>query len=176
MPAGDSMGFNVNTQAMQDFVAQVRKDPAAARKHKQVEGAWNFAEGQPQFQAEVEYAKGKAQLRAEMPPFAGGWGTSPDPIQYCLYGMAACYATTFVASAAEQGVALAKVRVRAENDLDLRKQVGLGKDPIIQRVKFTVWAEGAPRETLQRLKQLADERCPGVECVTRAIPLETVLG
>ena len=42
-------------------------------------------------------------------------------------------------------------------------------------MKFTVEAAGAPRNVLERLKQLADERCPGVECVTRSIPLETTL-
>lgn len=170
------MGHNVNVGAARDFAAEVQRDPAAGRKHKQVEGAWTFTEGQPQFAAQVEYAKGQAELRCEMPPFAGGWGTSPDPLQYCLYGMAACYATTFVGAAAAEGVPLTKVRVRAENDVDLRKQLGLSKDPIVQRVKFTVWAEGAPREALERLKRLADERCPAVECVTRAIPLETALG
>lgn len=170
------MGLNVNTQAAQQFAEQVRKDPAAARKHKEVEGAWDFHDGKPQFRAEVAFAKGAAQLACEMPPFAGGWGTSPDPLQYCLYGLAACYATTYAAGAAQEGVQLTSLRVRAENDVDLRKQLGLSKDPIVQRVRFTVWAEGAPRETLERLKRLADERCPGVECVSRPVPLETVLG
>lgn len=166
---------NVNLQAARNFVEVVRKDPAAARKQKRVEGSWNFTEGQPQFRAELEFPKGKVEVRCELPPFAGGWGTSPDPIQYCLFGMAACYATTFASVAAQEGVSLTALNVRAENELDLRKQIGLSRDPIIQRVKFTLEAAGAPRDILERLKKQADERCPGVECVTRSIPLETVL-
>ena len=166
---------NVNAKAAAEFVGQVQKDAGVARKHKRVEGAWNFAEGEPQFQAVLEFPKGTVRLNCELPSFAGGWGTSPDPIQYCLFGMAACYGTTFASAAAQEGVDLTKLIVRAENDIDLRKQIGLSRDPIIQRVKFTVEAEGAPREHLERLKRLADERCPGVECVTRSIPLETVL-
>ncbi len=92
-----------------------------------------------------------------------------------LFGMAACYATTFASAAAPEDVGLTKLTVRAENDLDLREQVGLSRDSIIQRVKFTVEAAGAPRDLLARLKTLADERCPGVECLTRSIPLETIL-
>lgn len=166
---------NVNAKAAAEFVAAVKKDPGAAKKHKAVEGSWNFAEGEPQFLSVLEFPKGKVEVRSELPAFGGGWGTSPDPIQYCLYGMAACYATTFASVAAQEGVSLTSLKVRAENDVDLRKQLGLGNDPIIQRVKFTVEAAGAPRERLERLKRLADERCPGVECVTRSIPLETVL-
>ncbi len=169
------VSHNVNAQAGRQFVEQVTKDPNVARKHKQVEGFWNFKDGEPQFQAELELPKGEVRVNCELPPFAGGWGTSPDPIQYCLFGMAACYATTFASVAAQEGVELTRLQVRAENDLDLRKQIGLGKDPIIQRVKFTLEAAGPSRDVLKRLKRLADERCPGVECVTRSIPLETVL-
>jgi len=166
---------NVNVGAARDFVEQARKDPAVARKKKSVEGIWTFKEGQPQMGAELEFPKGKTAVLCELPAFAGGWGTSPDPIQYCLFGMAACYGTTFAGAASQEGVTLTSLRVRAENEMDLRKQLGLGKDPIIQRVKFTVHAEGAPKEVLERIKRLADERCPGVECVTRSIPLETLL-
>ena len=166
---------NVNIQAARDFVEQVRKDPSVARKQKKVEGVWSFKEGEPQFLAVLEFPKGGVEVRCELPAFAGGWGTSPDPIQYCLFGMAACYATTFASVAAQEGVSLTGLKVRAENELDLRKQIGLSKDPIIQRVKFIVDASGPPREVLERLKHSADERCPGVECVTRSIPLETLL-
>lgn len=167
--------LNINVQAARDFVEQVRKDSSAARKKKGVEGSWNFAERQPQFRATLEFPQGNVGIDCELPPFAGGWGTSPDPIQYCLFGMAACYATTFAGVAAQEGVSLTALKVRAENEMDLRKQVGLSRDPIIHRVKFTVEAAGAPRDVLEGLKKMADERCPGVECVTRSIPLETVL-
>lgn len=167
--------LNVNVRAAREFVEQAQKDPAVARKKKVVDGSWNFTEGQPQFHAELEFPKGKADVHCELPAFGGGWGTSPDPIQYCLFGMAACYATTFASVAAQEGVSLTALKVRAENELDLRKQIGLSRDPIIQKVRFTLEAAGAPRDVLERLKKLADERCPGVECVTRSVPLETVL-
>ena len=70
---------------------------------------------------------------------------------------------------------LKKLQVTAENWMDLRKQMGIPREPIIKKVRFTVQAEGAPREVLQRLLKLAEERCPGSECVTRSIPLEVEL-
>lgn len=166
---------NVNAAEMQTFAAALAKDASLGKKNKRVTGNWSFVEGSPQFGAVLEYPKGKTTVNVELPPFAGGWGSSPDPIQVCLSGLAACFAVTYAAVATAEGVALTKLQVTAENWMDLRKQMGLSTENIIERVKFTVHAEGAPRETLQRLVKLAEQRCPGTECVTRAIPLETTL-
>lgn len=166
---------NVNVAEAQKFIGQLKADPSLGKKNKKVAGTWNLQEGQPQFSVPLEFPKGKATINVELPAFAGGWGTSPDPIQVCLSGLAACFAVTYAAAATMENVKLTKLQVTAENWMDLRKQMGLSKDNIIDRVRFTVVAEGADRATLQRILKLAEERCPGSECVTRAIPLETVL-
>ena len=166
---------NLNVQKMESFFTSIQEDPAQAKRTKRVTGAWVFEEGHPQFVSTIEYPEGKVVLSAELPPFAGGWGTSPDPIQYCLYGLAACFAGTFVAIATNEGVQLTRLEVTAENWMDLRKQMGLADEDIIRKVKFTVQAEGASREKLEQIVALAEERCPGVECLTRSIPLEVEL-
>jgi len=166
---------NVNVQEMERFVSTIREDPAEAKKEKRVAGSWVFEQGKPQFVSTLEYAKGNVVLNAELPPFAGGWGTSPDPVQYCLYGLAACFAAIFAATASSEGVRLTRLEVTAENWMDLRKQMGLAGENIIDKCKFTVHAEGAARDKLDRVVALAQERCPGVECLTRSIPLEVEL-
>ena len=166
---------NVNAQEIQKFVEAVENDPSQAKKNKRVTGSWSFEHGKPQFVSTVEYSKGNVALKTELPPFAGGWGTSPDPIQYCLHGLAACFAVTFAATATSEGVELKKLEVTAENWMDLRKMIGLSKDNIIEKVKFTVHAEGASQDVLQKILKLTEERCPGTECVTRSIPLEAEL-
>lgn len=175
MPDIQKMGGNmnnVNIKEMEKFVELISKDPSQAKKNKKITGSWVFDEGKPQFVSTIEFSKGKVNLNCELPPFAGGYGTSPDPIQYCLYGLAACFAVTFAASATKEGVKLTKLDVTAENWMDLRKQMGISKDNIIQKVKFTVHAEGAPKDVLMKILKLAEERCPGTECVTRSIPFE----
>ncbi|HLF16691.1 MAG TPA: OsmC family protein, partial [Candidatus Thermoplasmatota archaeon] len=89
--------------------------------------------------------------------------------------LAACLAVTYAAVATAEGVRLTRLQVTAENWMDLRKQMGVSKDNIIERVKFTVEAAGADPATLERILKLAEARCPGTECVTRAIPLTTEL-
>ncbi len=70
---------------------------------------------------------------------------------------------------------LTGLEVTAENLMDLRKQMGLTDENIIEKVKFTVHADGASRDRLEEIVALAEERCPGVECVTRTVPLEVEL-
>lgn len=166
---------NINVESMRKFALLIQEDPAQAKKEKAVTGSWVFEEGKPQFASTVEYAQGYVLLNAELPPFTGGWGTSPDPIQYCLYGLAACFAATFAGTATNEGVKLSRLEVTAENWMDLRKQMGVADEKIIEKVKFTVHAEGGSREQLEKITALAKERCPGTECITRTIPLDVEL-
>lgn len=166
---------NVNAAAIEKFLVTIQNDPTQAKKEKSVEGAWVFEEGKPQFVATLGYAEGQAVLKTELPLFAGGWGSSPDPIQYCLYGLAACFAVTFAGAATSKGVQLTKLEVTAQNWMDLRKQMGVGDENILDKVKLTVLAEGGSPEQLAEIVTLAEERCPGTECLTRVIPLEVEL-
>lgn len=179
VPAGDGtnvMVNNVNVAEIQKFRQAVEADPAQAKKEKMVEVVWRFEERTPQASAEIAFAKGSRHVEVELPAFAGGWGTSPDPIQYCLFGLASCFAVTFAATASAEGTVLTKLKVRARNRMDLRKQIGIGLSNIIESVRFEVEAESpAGRGAVERLLKLAEQRCPGSECVQRAIPLEVHL-
>ena len=166
---------NVNLDAIEKFVETIQTNPEEARKHKKVTGSWVFEEGKPQFTSTIEFPKGNIVLNVELPPFAGGWGTSPDPIQYCLYGLGACFAVTFAATAAREGVKLTQLQVSAENWMDVRKQMAVASDDIIEKVKFTVSAAGASRDVLEEMLKLSVERCPGTECITRNIPFQAEL-
>ena len=71
---------NVNVKEMERFVATIGEDLGQAKKEKRVSGTWEFEQGTPQFAATLQYPQGEVVLNAELPPFAGGWGTSPDPL------------------------------------------------------------------------------------------------
>lgn len=160
---------NVNVGKLRAFRAAVEKDPAEAKKQKVVEGTWLFEEGEPQFEATLAYQKGESKVSVELPPFAGGWGTSPDPLQFCLLGLGGCFATTFMAVATAEGVEPTGFKVRVEADLDLRKQLGIGVAPILQQVRFIVQCDGLPKGEVARLVELAEARCPGTDSLGRVV-------
>ena len=163
---------NINLDKAGAFVEEVKKDRSKAIKVKRIEGSWDFRERKPQFISTLEHANGATVVEADGPPFMGGSGIKPDPVQYCLFGLAACFAQTFASIAAEKGVELKELKVAAENKVNLSRALGLGNDPIVERVKLLVEVSDVDKDKLKEIEQLAKERCPGVYCLTNPIKLD----
>lgn len=167
---------NVNVDALQATVQAAQDNPATARRVNRVEGSWNLVEGQPQFVAVLGFDKGELLVEADQPPPQGGGGTRPGPVQYCLFGLASCFAATYVSNAAMMGVELRKLRVVAEADVNFSRTFGLSDEPIIEGVRITVDVESdAPEKELHRVEEMAAQRCPAVFCMTNQVPLKTIL-
>lgn len=98
--------------------------------------------------------KGRFLIESDQPDVFGGGGTRPSPMQYCLYGVASCYATTFAGIAAEKGIKLKCLKVVAEANMDLSRPLRLSDNPVVEQVK-----------------NLAEKRCPAVFCPTNPIKL-----
>jgi len=155
---------------------EVRQDLSKAKKSKKIECSWNFEEGKPQIASRLQHPKGETVLQSDFAPFMGGEGLAPDPIQYCLFGLAACFAGTFMSMATMMGIKIQDLRVSAENFTDLSKTLGLADKPIVERVKIVTNVKSdVSEEQLKELEKLAHERCPGIYCLVNPIPLETEL-
>ncbi len=166
---------DVNLETVGAFVGEVQKDRSKAIKAKKVTGSWNLEQGKVQFSAVLEHAAGSTVVEADAPPFLGGAGQKPDPVQYCLYGLAACFAQTFASIAAEKGVRLTKLQVSVENKINLSAALGIGNEPPTEMIKITVNASATDNSKLAEIEELSRKRCPGVYCLTHPIRLETEL-
>lgn len=165
---------NIEVDKARQFIEEVRKDLSKARKSKKIVGQWNFESDKPQFEAKVEFSGGSEILSADQAPFMGGSGIKPDPIQYCLFGLAACYAGTFVSIATMEGIGLKELKVVVENQVDLSKSLGLSENPIVEKVKITLEVKSdEPEDKIKNIDVITRNRCPGVFCLTNPIPLET---
>lgn len=166
---------NINVDRVNGTALEFKANIAKAKKVNKIEGEWNLNQGS-QFRATVQFENGKVTLEADQPTFLGGGGTQPGPMIYCLYGSASCYVATFATMAAMEGVALRKLRVTAESNIDFSKVFGLSDNPIAEKVKFTLYVESdAPADKIRELEELSRQRCPAVYCLTNPIPLETEL-
>jgi len=163
---------NVNVQRLQQTAQEFREDPQKAKRPASLHGVWNVQEGKPQFTAVVKYEGGESVLEMDQPTFLGGGGTRPGPIQYCLYGFASCFAGTLASVAAEQGVTLKRLEVTVETTMDFSRVFGLSENPITEGITIlpTIEADADPA-TIQRIKELAVQRCPAVYCLTNPIPV-----
>lgn len=163
---------NINLDKASAFVEEVKKDKNKAVKVKRVEGSWNFTEDKAQFTSTLEHADKATIVEADAPIFMGGNGLKPDPVQYCLFGLASCFAQTFASVAAEKGIKLDKLKIAAENKVNLSMALGLGNEPIVERVKISVEVSSeAEEDKLKDIENLAKQRCPGVYCLTNPIKL-----
>ncbi|TET43850.1 OsmC family peroxiredoxin [candidate division TA06 bacterium] len=172
-----AMGINnVEVSELKKFAEEAEVNPELAKKSKQVEGEWVFDENKPQFRATLAFKEGERIVESDFAPFMGGHGLAPDAVQYCLYGLAACFAGTFVNLAAMERVDLKSLKISVRNQMDLTRTLGLSKNPIVQGVEVVLKVKtDAPREKVEELEALARERCPGVYCLTEPISLKSII-
>ncbi len=165
---------NVNLAAVGALAERVKMDPSAAKLQKRVEGTWSFREGSPQFTATVAHGDRTSLLQADMPVPFGGAGAAPDPLQYMLFGLAACYTATLVMIASMEGVDLGEVKAIAENAVDASRVFGVGDRPLVERVSVRVSVKAPVDDArLARWEQAARESCPFAFTIANAVPLET---
>lgn len=167
---------HVNMDKLKELMKAIKQDSANAKIVPKVSGKWIFEEGQPQFRSDIEVEGGKFTVEADMPTKLGGWGSRPGPLHYCLYGLASCFAFTFAALAAMEGITLSKLLVEAEGHIDFSKVFGLTENPIVEEVTFKVTADSdADLEKIEHIRRLAEERCPAVYCLSKPITVTTEL-
>jgi uncharacterized OsmC-like protein len=58
----------------------------------------------------------------------------------------------------------------------MSKSLGVSENPPVEAIEFEVMVDSdATFEELLKVKKLADERCPGVYCLTHALKLDIQL-
>jgi uncharacterized OsmC-like protein len=165
---------NVNTKALEETAAQAVEDPASARQQVSLAGEWQHEEGAPQFRGTIPYPGGEVEFTCDFPPPLGGSGAAPNPLAYCFWGGLACYAMTYALEAAREGVELTALRATVAAEVDLARALGVSERPPVEGIDWTLEVEADAEDgVLERLKALADERCPGAYCVRNPIPLDT---
>lgn len=165
---------NLDLSVIGGTLERALQDPAVLRMHKRVEGTWSFVEDTPAFTATVTHGVRTTELAVDIAPGFGGSGLAPDPLQYMLAGLGACYAATVVTVAAMEGADLTELRVVAEQDVDVSRVYEMGDGPLMEQVSVTVVVGGTfADETLARWEQAAREKCPFAFTIINAVPLHT---
>jgi uncharacterized OsmC-like protein len=137
-------------------------------------GEWQVQEGAPQFRGAIPFPGGEVEFTCDFPPPMGGGGRAPNPLAYCMWGGVACYAMTFASEAATAGIPLRALRGAVTTTVDMSRALGVSDRPPVEGLTWTLTVESdADEATLEHLRALSDERCPGAYCITNPIPLTT---
>lgn len=165
---------NINLKGIEEFSKTIKENPLEVKKVKNVSGRWNFKKGSPQFSARVEFQNGSAIFKSDLPQFMGGGGLEPDPLQYCLFGLASCFAGTFVSIATQKGIELKNFEVSIESKVNFLEHFDICNDPIVEEVTITLNIDSnATKEKIKEIEKLSIEKCPGIYCLTNPVPLIT---
>ncbi|MFJ6452676.1 OsmC family protein [Streptomyces hydrogenans] len=108
-----------------------------------------------------------------------GTDTAVSPAEYLLQALAGCYTVTLASLAAAQGIELKGFRVELEGDVDLRGFLGIDSTvrPGLQqvRVRLHVDAPGTPREQVEELVALVENRSPIRDTLISPVDVVTTL-
>ena len=160
----------VNLENFDKTIEKAEKDPETALKSLKVEGKWRLGQKGPQFESEIKYENGRVIVYSDEPTFLGGGGMAVNPIQYCLYGVASCFAATFAKWAGKEGVELEELTVKIEARLDMSRSFGTSDNPILNDLILDLSVKSeASDEDIERIHQLTLERCPAYYCLTEPV-------
>ena len=117
----------------------------------------------------------EAVLDGDHPEVLVGTDQGPAPVEYLLYGLAACLTAGIGNIAAARGVTLTEVESRLEGDIDLRGILGLS-DEVRNgyqgiRVSFTIKGD-APPEKLREIVEQSRARSAVYDVLTQGVPVE----
>lgn len=161
----------VDVDKFKETVEKARKDPSTGKKVVEIEGEWRIGKEGPQFESKIKTEKGgEITLFSDETLILGGGGAAPNPVQYCIYGLIACYAATFAKWTAMKGIELRSFKIKAKASMDLTRAFGVTKNPILEKLQWTMEVDSdAGIGVLEELSEMAAARCPGYYCVTHII-------
>ena len=174
----------INATEFLDTIETVAQQPELAKtqfraKNKWINGANNRTTIKEIYGAGEEQNREKTfVLEKDEPIFLLGTDTGANPIEYLLAALAGCLTTTLVYFAAAEGVQLDEITSKLEGDgsllgfLGIDEKTRMGCEEI--RVTFNIKSD-APREKIQELIELAQNRSGVFDMLTNKTPVSVQL-
>jgi uncharacterized OsmC-like protein len=166
----------IDTDAVHTLIDDVDGDPSKGMTHWRVASAW---QGGTHSRARVDgFAIGgtnvprRFAIDIDEPLELGGANAYANPQEYLLAALNACMIVGYTALCALQGIALRKLEITTEGDIDLRGFFGL--DPAVpagyRELSSRVVIQGdGSEEQFQKIHQMVLATSPNFFNITRAI-------
>ena len=162
----------INIDVFKGTIEKAKKEPSSVIKSLEIEGKWRLdAQDGPQFETKLKTEKaGEILVQSDETIILGGGGTAPNPVQYCIGGLLACFSATYVKWASMDGILIKNLRIRGTASMDLSAALGISDNPPLKDLRLELIIESdADIEKLLEINEIAKKRCPGYYCLTNAI-------
>ena len=174
----------VNTPNLFATINAVADTPSLAKfqfraTNRWIEGTYSRGTIESFYGAGSEQAhKRTFTLEADHPAVLVGEDNAPLPVEYLLYGLAACITSGIANIAAARGVKLTEVEANVEGDIDLLGILGLsdevrnGYNNI--RATFTIKGD-APEAKLRQIVEQSRARSAVFDVLTNGVPVDVAI-
>jgi len=162
----------INIEVFKETIEKGKNDSSSYLKSLEIEGIWRLnAKSGPQFETKLKTEKaGEVLVQSDETLILGGGGTAPNPVQYCIGGLLACYSATYVKWASMEGISLKSFKIRSTANMDLSAALGLTENPPLSNLRIELEIESDESlEKLLEINEIAKKRCPGYYCLTHGI-------
>lgn len=163
---------DVNLNAVSALASHIQSTPAAAQSTWKANVAWKGA-----FKSEVSI-RDFAAIPSDEPATLGGSDLAPNPVEQLLGALGNCLAVGYAANASVAGIAIKKLDIALEGNLDLKTFLGLAPqgNAGFQGITVKVNLESdAPREKLEALHQTVVGTSPVGHTLQRPVPVKIEL-
>ena len=162
----------INIEVFKETIEKGKKDSSSYLKTLAIEGTWRLDDNSgPQFETKLKTENaGEVLVQSDETVILGGGGTAPNPVQYCIGGLLACYSATYVKWASMKGVSLKTFKIKSTANMDLSPALGLTDNPPLNNLRIELEIESeASLEKLLEINEIVKKRCPGYYCLTHGI-------
>ncbi|HED07722.1 MAG TPA: hypothetical protein ENI57_06380 [Ignavibacteria bacterium] len=135
-----------------------------------VEGYWNFDDDNGQFISSLGSNNDSHDIVSDNPNFLGGSDKYPEPLKYFLFGIASCFASSYVISASINDVVLKSLSVKIVGKFNYSYFYSLSNKPKIEEIElFITVNSNATKTELVRIKNSAMECCPALSAIDKSV-------
>ena len=169
----------VNVEQLVETINAIKEQPDIAKfkfraTNQWVDGAYSRTSVQSFYGAGQEDSSREKPLvmEGDEPPVLLGENRAPNAVEAVLHALASCISVGFIYNAAAQDIAVEKLEMKLEGDMDLHGFLGLSNTvrPGYDNIKLTYNVKAnAPEEKLVELCKYVQETSPVLDIIRNPV-------
>jgi uncharacterized OsmC-like protein len=159
---------NIDLSAVLETKKKIESDGGHFFLEKHIDGEFHL-EGSPMFTALLSSQHATFSMGADEPGVLGGKGIYATPLNYLMFGVMSCFASTIVVNASIKGIKLKKLKMKGHLYYDIGPMLTHSDFPLAKELKIEVEADQDIREIIK-----ASDKCPAFFIVSHGIKTEAV--
>ncbi len=159
---------NIDLTAVRETKKKIESDGGHFYLEKHIDGEFHM-QGSPMFTATLSSQLASFTMGADEPAVLGGKGVYATPLNYLMFGVMSCFASTIVVNASLKGIKLNKLKLKGHLYYDIGPMLAANDFPLAKELKIEVEADQDIRGVIKD-----SNKCPAFFIVSHGIKAEAV--